>query len=89
MEQVTGADDETWTFQCPGVPGDPCGDPNTGQPFHSSGWPTKDVANARGAQHLNEHENGEPMPELAEFRAEHGLVAHADGIRAVQDGDDS
>lgn len=81
---VARADDETWTFHCPGIDGSPCGDPGTGQPFVSSGWPTKKVANARGTQHLDEHKGGVPMPELDEFRAEHGLVAHDNGIHAVR-----
>jgi hypothetical protein len=82
MSNVTKADDGSWTFQCPGVFGSPCGDPGSGRPFHSSGWPTKATATARGEQHLAEHETGEPMPSLEDFRAEHGLVAHADGIHA-------
>lgn len=87
MATVTRTDDDSWTFQCPGFDDSPCGDPNTGQPFVSSGWPTKKVAEARGLQHIDEHEGGDPMPELAEFRAEHGLVPHEDGVRAVQNGD--
>jgi hypothetical protein len=82
------ADDDSWTFQCPGVAGSPCGDPG-GRPFHSSGWPTKKTAEARGQQHLDEHEGGEPMPELADFRAEHGLTAHEDGTHAVRIEDES
>lgn len=83
-DAVTRADDDSWTFQCPGVDQSACGDPNTGQPFHSSGWPTARVAEARGQQHLDEHTNLRSMPDLDEFRAEHGLVPHDDGVRAVQ-----
>lgn len=36
--------------------------------FTSSGWPTKTARDQRGRQHKAEHESGEPMPELAEFR---------------------
>lgn len=84
---VTRAKDESWTFQCPGVDGDPCGDQGTGQPFVSSGWPTKKTAEARGAQHLASHEDGDVMASLEEFRAEHDLTSHSDGVRAVKIGD--
>lgn len=33
----------------------------------TSGWSTRSQADARLAQHLEEHETGEPMPELIEF----------------------
>lgn len=83
---VEKAADGTWTYTCPGYPTDDCGG-NDLTSFTSSGWPTKKIAEARGAQHQAEHEdstNQSPMPELDEFRAEHGLVAHEDGLRAVQ-----
>lgn len=77
-DAVTSDDDgQTWDFRCPGVEGDPCG------PWTSVGWPTKKTAAARGAQHFATH-RGEPMPELADFWAEHGLAPHADGIHAVR-----
>lgn len=50
---VTQADDG-WTFQCPNVDGDTCGEPG-GPGFTSSGWPTKKAAAARGQQHFDEH----------------------------------
>lgn len=80
---VTKADDDTWTFQCPGVVGSLCG-PSDGPTFSSSGWPTKKLAMARGAQHFEDHK-GTPMPELAEFRKEHGLVVDDDGMVKVED----
>lgn len=80
---VTRAADDSWTFQCPGVQGSPCGDPG-GQPFHSDGWPSRKVAAARGEQHFEEHRTGKPMATLDDFRAEHGLVPHEDGTRAVR-----
>jgi hypothetical protein len=83
VSNTTKADDGSWTFQCPGIQGSPCGDPGSGQPFHSSGWPSKKVATARGAQHLAEHK-GEPMASLDDFRAEHGLAAHDNGTHAVR-----
>jgi hypothetical protein len=69
----------TWTFQCPGVRGHRCGDLGTEIPFVSSGWPTKKVALARGEQHFAEHKGDGPMPELAEFHKQHGLVVNDDG----------
>lgn len=83
-DAVTRAKDDTWIFQCPGIDGSPCGDPGTGRPFHSSGWPTKTVAQARGTQHFAEHKGFGVMASLDEFRAEHGLVAHEDGVHAVK-----
>ena len=76
---VTKADDDTWTFQCPGIQGSPCGDLATGQPFVSSGWPSKKVAAARGAQHFDEHKGVGLMQELGEFRRDQGLVVNPDG----------
>lgn len=86
-DAVTRAKDGSWTFQCPGVEGSPCGDPGTGRPFHSSGWPSKSNATARGGQHFAEHTGGDPMPSLDDFRAEHGLRPHVNGTHAVQIGD--
>lgn len=80
---VTQETDDSWSFQCPGVEGSPCGE-SGGRPFHSSGWPTKKVASARGVQHFDEHTSGEAAPSLDEFRAEHGLVAHDNGTHAVR-----
>lgn len=82
-DSVTQADDESWTFQCPGIEGSGCGVPG-GVPFISSGWPSKKVAQARGAQHFAEHKGEAVTPSLDEFRAEHGLVAHANGTHAVR-----
>jgi hypothetical protein len=56
-QAVTQESDGSWTFQCPGVVGAPCHGVS-GQPFSSSGWPTKKVAAARGAQHFTEHKLG-------------------------------
>ena len=87
VEQVKGG---TWDFQCPGVSGDPCWTTD-GVPFRSSGWPTKKSAAARGAQHLAEHKanltggDPQPMQDLHEFRAEHGLVVNDDGSVSVED----
>ena len=69
---VTKAEDGTWGFQCPGVQGDPCGDP----PFSSTGWPTKKAATARGGQHFAEHKLGAEIRE-AVTAAERAAVAKA------------
>jgi hypothetical protein len=82
-DAVTQAQDDSWTFQCPGVENSPCGEPG-GQPFFSSGWPTKKIAQARGQQHFDEHLGLGVTPSLEEFRAEHGLVAHSNGTHAVR-----
>jgi hypothetical protein len=52
LDQAVTKDGDTWTFQCPGVAGNPCG------PFRSSEWPTKKSATARGQQHFDEHKLG-------------------------------
>ena len=35
--------------------------------FQTSGWDTQEQADLRIAEHLKEHETGEPMRELIEF----------------------
>lgn len=85
MTDVTKAEDGSWTYTCPGYPFDACGGDLPS--FTSSGWPTKKIAEARGAQHEAEHDdptNQTRMQELEEFRQAHGLVAHEDGLRAVK-----
>jgi hypothetical protein len=62
--------DDGWDFTCPAPPGT-CGDPNTGAPFTSTGWPTKKIAQARASQHLDEHLGKGVMPDLDAFRAKH------------------
>lgn len=84
QDSVTQTDDGSWTFQCPGIANSLCGDPGTGQPFHSAGWPSKKIAMARGDQHFAEHKGDGPMASLDDFRAEHGLTPHDDGTRAVR-----
>lgn len=39
-----------------------CAMPRCG--FKTTGWPTKKAAESRHAEHMQEHETGEPMPEL-------------------------
>lgn len=39
--------------------------------FVSTGWRTKTLAGQRGADHKREHESGEPMAELGDFRKAH------------------
>ena len=80
-DAVTKADDDTWTFQCPGFLGDDCG------PYSSSGWPSKKFATARGGQHLLAHKEREPMQSLDDFRTANGLITvHApDGSVKVEE----
>jgi hypothetical protein len=54
-----------WDFTCP-APDGVC-------TFTSTGWPTKKLADARGRQHLDEHETGQVMPELHDFRIANGV----------------
>jgi hypothetical protein len=49
---------ETHDYECPD-----CG-------FTSTGWPSAEARDARGMQHLDEHETGVAMPELADFNQE-------------------
>jgi hypothetical protein len=67
----------TFKFTCPHPTG--CGE--AGTPWSSDNWPSRELAAARGKQHLREHETGadpdvetEVTPPLHEFYAEHGLV---------------
>lgn len=51
-------------FQCP----------KPGCEFASLGWATDEQADARGAEHLNEHDTGEPMTELVAFEQSVGFI---------------
>jgi hypothetical protein len=82
---VSSGDGETWDFRCPGLAGSVCGDPATGVPFHSTGWPTKKAAKARGAQHFAEHKGEGVTQSLHEFRRDQGLVVNDDGSVSVED----
>ena len=66
----------TYTFTCPVTDG-------TCAPFVSSGWPTDEIARARGQQHFEEHKTGEPLPTLEDFRAEWNLESADNGRTAV------
>ncbi len=83
-KSVSQGEDGLWSFQCPGVREDRCGDLE-GPPFSSSGWPTKKAATARGAQHFAEHKGEGPMQELHDFREDQGLVVNDDGSVSVKD----
>ena len=73
-KSVTEGEGGTYDFTCPGVQGHPCG-PRFGEgTFTSMGWPTKNAALARGAQHFAEHKGEGPMQELDEFRTDQGLT---------------
>lgn len=85
QDSVSSPDDgTTWDFQCPGIANSKCGDPETGQPFHSDGWPTKKVALARGQEHFDEHKGVAVTSSLEEFRAKHGLGVNLETGLAVK-----
>lgn len=42
--------------------------------YKTTGWPSEDVAAQRLAQHVNEHDTGESMELIEDFRARLGLV---------------
>ena len=71
-------EDGTHTGLCDGVALRLCGNPTTGEPFATRGWPTAAIAEDRIRQHLAEH-NGDPSEPLSEFRARHNLAAGDDG----------
>lgn len=78
---VEQAEDGTYMFLCPVSEG--CGTPESG--FASTGWPTADLAKARGSQHFDEHKGLGAMPELEAFRAEHNLTVGSDDVVRVGD----
>ena len=53
--------------------------------FSSTGWALKKYADARIAEHTAEHESGEPMRELHDFRAEFGLNPDSDNVVGFDD----
>lgn len=55
-----------------------CGQPG-GPPFSSSGWPSKELAEARINEHIREHMFGEPMTELDTFRRKHRIIVTSEG----------
>lgn len=73
-DTVSQGEDGLWAFLCPSPYG--CGtlpnDPN--DRFVSSGWPTAEIAKARGLQHIAEHVDGTPMQELHDFRVAQGMA---------------
>lgn len=77
-ESVTQADDGTWTFECPNIAGQLCGEPG-GAGFRSTGWPDRSHALDRGRQHFDEHLGRGVSQSLEEFRAERGLTVASDG----------
>jgi hypothetical protein len=79
LEQSVSQGDAGWDFTCPGVQGSACGDPDTGVPFTSTGWPTKATALARGREHFDDHLGVAPMSTLEDFRTKHGLGVDTDG----------
>ncbi len=66
-EAVRAGEGGTWDFACPVLEGRGlCG-------FTSTRWPSRQAAEARGAQHFAEHKGEGLMPSLDEFRRTQGL----------------
>lgn len=61
-----------FTFTCPGDPADPCG-VSGGANWYSAGWPSAEIAQARGKQHIAAHVHKTPMQDQGEFEIEHGV----------------
>lgn len=72
MSRVVKNDDDSYDAQCA------CG-------FTSTGWALKKHATARLEEHKAEHETGEAMRELHDFRAELGLNPDASGVIGFDD----
>jgi hypothetical protein len=70
--RVLKNDQETYDAECA------CG-------FTSSGWALKKHATERIDAHRAEHETGEVMSELHDFRAERGLNPDASGVIGFDD----
>lgn len=68
-DEVKGADGKTLVIGPSGTYGGWCG-----CGYKTTGWPTPEVAAERLAQHANEHETGELMEPLEDFRDRLGLV---------------
>lgn len=68
-DAVVGADGKTLVIGPSGTFGGWC---SCG--YKTTGWPSEDVAAQRLAQHVNEHDAGEPMEPLEDFRDRLGLV---------------
>jgi hypothetical protein len=83
-DAVTKGDDGGWDFRCPGIQGSLCGEPG-GDPFASTGWPTKVAATERGREHFAEHKGEGVTSSLDEFRTKHGLVVNDDGSVSLKD----
>lgn len=77
LDESVSKGDGAWDFRCPVTDGS-CGTNGVG--FTSTGWPTKETALARGAQHFAEHKGEGVSQSLEDFRAEHGLTVDADGV---------
>ena len=73
-DTVTKAEDGFYTFTCPSPTG--CGPETFNEESRhvSSGWPTAEVAEKRGLQHIQEHLDNIPSQSLEDFRAEQGIT---------------
>lgn len=67
-----------WDAVCPREDGS-CGP----DPFASRGWPTRETAEARLAEHEAEHTDRTPMTDLEAFRQLHGLTVNDQGQAVV------
>jgi hypothetical protein len=88
QQLITSRDQEgvaVYDFRCPYPNG--CGQEGSDGhvSFQSTGWHDHDHAAARARQHLDEHESGEAMPSLHEFRVERGLTPEAAGVNVNPD----
>lgn len=70
--RVTKNNEETYDAECA------CG-------FTSTGWALKKHATERIDAHTAEHESGEAMQELHDFRADRGLNPDASGVVGFED----
>lgn len=54
--------------------------------YKTSGWPQAPIASERIEQHRTEHETGELMEPLSEFRARHGLISDGGSLAVFPEG---
>lgn len=85
-KSVTKNTDGGYDFTCPvndGSCGSKATDDKPAGSFTSTGWPTRDAAEARAQEHFDDHKGIEPMSSLDDFRDKHGLSPSGDGLTAV------
>lgn len=83
-ERKLDGGEKVYDFRCPYPTG--CGETGDDTPgFSSVGWADRKHAVDRGKTHIHEHETGEPMPELHEFRVARGLTQASAGQAVTPD----